>query len=302
LRHGRADRAILSLSASRHGVVTRADLIRAGVSAEGIKRRIRSRLLRPVHRGVYIVGRHATAQSRAMAAARACGECAAVSHQGAAGLRGILRAADRARRVDITLAVGDRRRPGIRIHHHDLPADEVTTLNGIPVTTAARTLLDIAGELSTRALEQALIEAFARRLTDSAELMKLLARHPRHAGNARLRAVLGADGSSLVRSEAEARFGSLVRDAGLPEPVSNVEVGGVEVDFLWRDERLIVEVDGFAFHSTAERFEVDRRRDRALIAAGYRVIRVTWRQIRDEPMAVAVHVSRALEGSADADA
>lgn len=295
LRHGRADQAILSLASAQHGVVTRAQLLRAGISRQIVKRRLKSGLLRPMHRGIYIVGQRSTPQSRALAAAYACGDSAAVSHGIAAHVQGLMRADEVAERVHVSLAKGDRRRPGVRIHRvGSLPADEVTSVDGIPVTTPARTLLDIASVVSPRRLENALIEALARGLTSLREVDSILRRHPRHPGASLLRATLGSGSPARERSVAERRFVALLRKARLPTPEINVTVEGFEVDFLWRSQRLIVEMDGRAYHSTNHRFENDRRRDRTLVAAGYRVMRITWRQLVDEPEAVAVQVAQAL--------
>jgi very-short-patch-repair endonuclease len=112
---------------------------------------------------------------------------------------------------------------------------------------------------------------------------------------AALRPLLDANATpSLTRSQAEERFLGLIRNAGLPPPESNVVIENLEVDFLWRDARLIVEVDGFAFHSSRTAFERDRARDAVLAAAGYRVVRVTWRQIVDQPEAVIARLAAAL--------
>ena len=312
LRQARADDAILSLASAQHGVVTRSQLLRAGISQQIVKRRLKSRFLRPLHRGVYVVGTCTTPEARALAAAYACGESAVVSHEVAAQLTGLMRpsrrggggnrapahAGDNSQRVAVSLASGDRRRPGVRTHRiGSLPADEITTVDGIPVTTPARTLLDLAGVVSSREFEQALIEAVARKLTSREEIITILERHPRHPGATLLRATLGSGAPTPVRSVAERRFLALVKKARLPKPEVNVTVEGCEVDFLWRSQRLIVEIDGRAYHSTNDRFENDRRRDRALIAAGYRVIRITWRQLMDEPMLVAVQVAQALAAS-----
>jgi very-short-patch-repair endonuclease len=137
-------------------------------------------------------------------------------------------------------------------------------------------------------------EAQARRLTTRSDLAALLALGPR-AGVAALRPLLDADAPpSLTRSQAEERLLALIRAADLPPPETNVRIDGLEVDFLWRDARLIVEVDGFAFHSSRTAFERDRARDAVLAAAGYRVIRVTWRQIVNRPEALIARIATAV--------
>jgi very-short-patch-repair endonuclease len=128
-------------------------------------------------------------------------------------------------------------------------------------------------------------------------MAELLARHPGRPGSPALRALLDRDSDpALTRSEAEARLLTLVRKGRLREPETNVLVCGYEVDFLWRRERLVVEVDGFAFHSSQRAFERDRRRDGRLLTAGYRIMRVTWRQLTEEPEVLLVRLARILEG------
>ncbi len=163
------------------------------------------------------------------------------------------------------------------------------------MTSAARTLLDLAPLIGVRELESAVARAESERLVSRAEAQELLARAGRRPGVAALRAVLELDGGpALTRSEAENRFLELVRQASLPAPETNVRFGGYEIDFLWRDHRIAVEVDGFRYHSSRPRFEGDRRRATNLAALGIHVIPVTWRQIVDEGMATAVRIGNAL--------
>jgi very-short-patch-repair endonuclease len=145
-----------------------------------------------------------------------------------------------------------------------------------------------------RELERAVGEAYAQRLVRVADL-KVIAASSRR-GSAALRAVL-VDSPSLTRSEAERRLLALTRRAGLPRPRTNVRVGGHEVDALWPDQWLIVEVDGYAFHSARAAFERDRLRDADLQAAGYRVLRITWRQLDGGSEALAARLGAALHGS-----
>jgi very-short-patch-repair endonuclease len=173
--------------------------------------------------------------------------------------------------------------------------DEVTVHDAIPITTPARTLYDLAATVRERELERALAEAFALGLIRRPQLLVLLDRHTRRPGANRLRDLLDGDSrAALTRSEAEERFLALTRKAGLHDPDANATVAGIEVDFVWRPERLVVEIDGHAFHSSDQRFENDRRRDAVLVAAGLRVMRVTWRQIVNEPEALLVRLAQAL--------
>lgn len=291
------DPILMSLAARQHGVVARAQLLRAGVSKELIDHRLRNGRLQPLHRGVYRVGPLVAPYSPEMAAVLACGQSAALSHRSAAGVWGILPRMTAGERIEIIVARGrSGRRPGIRVRHlHALVAEEVTVHECIPITTVDRTLYDLAGTVRGRQLERAVAEAFSLLLSDRAGLIALLDRHPRQPGVSRLRALLdGGVPLALTRSEAEERFLALVRSGGLDRPEANVTIAGSEVDFLWRRERLVVEVDGFAFHSTDRRFERDRRRDAMLVGAGLRVMRVTWHQITREPNRVLVHLAQAL--------
>jgi len=188
------------------------------------------------------------------------------------------------------------RRPGIRGHRVGVLAEDERDLKeGIPTTAPARTLLDLASITGARELEQALARAEREGSTTPEALYALLARHQAHPGARALRALLGAAaGPALTRSEAEARFLALVREAGLPAPECNVRIGRHEVDFLWRALAVVVEVDGYRYHSSRLRFEGDRRKDADLVAGGLTVLHLSWRQITEEAMATAVRLGLAL--------
>ena len=285
---------IALLAARQHGVVTTADLLAAGLGRGAIARRVADGRLRPRHRGVYLVGVIKDGWTDAMAAALACGPGAAVSHHAAAALWGFRPAWHGP--IDVTTTRQLRHRRGIRVHRTRCP--ETTSRNGVPTTTPARTLLDLAADLDPSALARAIEEARLLRLTSPAELTSLNARSSGHHGaRAFKRAVNQGHEPSLTRSEAERRFLDLVRAARLPAPEANVRIAGYEVDFLWREQRLVVEVDGFAYHSSREAFERDRRKDADLQAAGLRVVRVTYRQIAHEREALAVRIARQLYSS-----
>jgi very-short-patch-repair endonuclease len=185
---------------------------------------------------------------------------------------------------------------GVRAHRMGrLDADETTLLERIPITTPARTLLDLGAATAPREFERVVAHAEREGLASQEALASLAARHPRHRGAPALRRILAVQGGpQLTRSEAESRLLELFRRGRLPAPSANARVAGYEVDFLWRAERVVVEVDGFAFHSSVRAFERDRRRDATLAAAGFRVIRVTWRQIVDEPESILVAMARTL--------
>ena len=296
LRFRDADEAIRALAGRQHGVVSRVQLLSAGVSADAVDGRLKRGQLRPLHRGIYLVGPIVPPRAREMAAYLACGPSAVVSHGSAAAIWGLTPAPDPATDVHVIVRRGQRRsRPGIRVHRvPTVRADEVTTLHGIAVTTPLRTLSDMAHSGPRRELERALAEAYTLRLVTREALRKLLTRERGRKGSRALRSFLGDAAPAWTRSEAEGRFLALVRRGRLPEPEANVGIHGYEVDFLWRSERLVVEVDGFAYHSSARSFELDRRRDAVLTGAGLRVARVTWRQIASEPDAVLVRLAQSL--------
>lgn len=296
-RHLDVEQVITSLAARQHGVVARTQLLRAGVTPDVVAYRLSVGRLRRLHRGVYLVGPLVAPNTREMAAVLACGDSAAVSHGSAAAVWQVLSRGGDEAPVEVVVARGRAgRRPGIRIRHiHTLLPDEVTVHDGVPITTAARTLYDLAGVTGDRELERALAEAFALRLIERSHLLALLDRHARRLGASRLRRLLADESRiALTRSEAEERFLALTRKARLAVPDVNARVAGYRVDFLWRADRLVVEVDGRAFHSSDRRFESDRSRDATLIAAGLRVMRVTWRQIVNEPEALLVRLAQAL--------
>ncbi len=255
------DAVIAALAARQHGVVSRAQLLRAGLSAKVIDGRLTRGQLRPLHRGVFQVGPIRGLRAREMAAHFACGASSVVSHRSAAVLWQLLAPPGPGRPVDILVRARERRRPGIVVRRSgSLRSDEVTKLDGIPLTTAARTIIDLAGSASARELEQALAQSLARHLTTRVQLERTAVRASNRRGSARLRALLNGQ-AALTRSEAEERLLQLIRRAQLPEPATNARIAGFEVDFLWRDARLVVEVDGYTFHADATAFERDRKRD-----------------------------------------
>jgi very-short-patch-repair endonuclease len=297
-----ADRTIAELAGRQRGVVTRAQLLAAGIDGNAIERRRRAGRLHAVHRGIYLVGHRVQAVgAREVAALFACGRGTVLSHRSAANLHQLLPYPAQPRPVDITVS-GRQPTPraGIRIHRvKKLHRRDVNRIDGLPVTTAARTLLDLATVLPPYLLERAVAEAQVRGLARRRDLVEQLARNPGRPGTRGLRRLLEVErGPALTRSEAERRMLALIRAAELALPRSNARLGGYEVDFLWPQQRLVVEVDGFRFHSSRASFERDRRRDAALAAAGYTVIRVTWRQIVDAPEAVAARLASALAARA----
>jgi very-short-patch-repair endonuclease len=195
------------------------------------------------------------------------------------------------------------RRPGVVAVCAKLPADERTVVEGIPVTTVPRTLLDLAAVVPAHELRRALERAEALGLGDRLPLPELLSRHRGGRGAARLRAALERGvAAALTRSELEERFLSFVERHDLPRPQVNVWLPelGVEVDCAWRAERVVAELDGRAFHDGPEAFERDRARDRRLQAAGWRVLRITWAALRDQSAGVAADLEALLDPATSA--
>jgi very-short-patch-repair endonuclease len=290
------DAALARVAVVRRGLVTDVDLAAAGLGRRAIARRVAAGRLHPVHPGVYLVGHPVLPPLAAeLAAVLTCRAPALLSHQSAARLWELPAAGHDA--IHVTVVGHDPgRRRGLRIHRvRKLGAHEMRLHDGIPLTSPARTILDLAAALTARETERALAEAYARELVSRSEVEAALVAAGGRRGVRTLRAVLDLErGPSLTRSEAEERLLALVRSAGLPDPETNRRLQGMEVDFLWRAARLIVEVDGYAFHSRRAAFERDRARDARLQAAGFRVIRVTWRQLVDEPHAVVAVIARTL--------
>jgi very-short-patch-repair endonuclease len=284
------------LAGQQAGALRWSQLRESGVGAGAIKHRARNGHLHRIHRGVYIVGHTALANGALETAALlACGDGAVISHWSAAHLWGLLEVAPA--RVDVTL-IGRHCRAKHGVHLHTIsridPSD-VRRRRRIPLTAPARTLIDLAAGAGFDVLESLVAEARVLKLVRAGELERALERAGRRRGVGQMKAFLRQEGGPiLTRSEGERAMRRLTRAAGLPAPVANTRVAGWEVDFLWPTQRLVVEVDGYQFHGHRAAFERDRRKGLALAAAGYRVIRVSWRQLVHQPLAVAAQLALAL--------
>ncbi len=299
----RRNQAIVALADRQHGVVSRGQLRELGLTDPAIDGRAASGRLYPVLHGVYAVGRGAVGwRGHMLAAVLACGEGTVVSHGSAAELLGLW---DKRPVLVNVIAPGQagRKLDGIRWHRVPPPGPgEAGVCDGIPCTSPARTMVDLAGSLGDRSLSRLVEQAAVLRLLDVQEVDRVLA-GGRRRGVPRLRAILEAwrskDGSKpRLRSLLEARLRPELIEAGLPCPRCNVElwIDGerFEVDLLWEEQRLVIETDGEETHRTQVAFQRDRRRDQVLTAAGYRTARVTWRQLEDEPAAVLARIRRML--------
>jgi len=292
-----ADRGIEKLAASQHGVVTRHQLLSAGLDRGAVARRVRAGRLRRVHRGVYQVGPVPAARSREMAAVLACGPTAAISYSSGARMHQIPVPGRKSDPVDVSVPAHVARfRPGVCVHRvQSLGETDVTRVQGIPVTTPVRTLVDLAAVLAARDLERAVSFALREQDMDRASLEACARRLQPRAGIPLLLKLLSSEGGpAFIRSEAEARFLDLIRGSGIPTPKTNVRVCGSEVDFYWPKERVILEVDGYQYHKTRARYHGDRARDRGYAAEGFVVIRVTWEDLVGGGSSVLVSLACAL--------
>jgi predicted transcriptional regulator of viral defense system/very-short-patch-repair endonuclease len=290
------EKEVLTIAAEQHGVMTRKQLLELGLSPAAIWRRMRSGYLRPVHRGVYLVGPITPARATEMAAVFAGGPKAVLSHLSALHVLGMLRG-NPVRPVHVSIQGREReQRPGIRFHSvAPLREDEHTVVDGIPLTSPSRTLVDVASMLGRREIEWAVAMAEREGLMGAQELTSLPRRYSRRAGLAMIRTLIEAGREpDFTRSEAERRCIELFRAAGLPRPHTNVPVGPYELDLFWPEEGLAVEVDGWAHHSSRSHFEGDRKKGTWLRARGIEVIRLTWSQITQDRISTAVQVGQAL--------
>lgn len=268
------DRLIAELADRQHGVVATWQLVALGLTHDDIGYRAQSGRLHRIHRGVYAVGyRKLTRQGHRMAAVLAYGPDAVLSHRSAAAHWDL---GSGSYRIEVTTPKERRSRKTIRVHTATLHEQERTTHDGIPITTVARTIFDLAAQTQQDGLTY-LIEAADRKdRLDLQALDRAIARRPRAPGTNRLKAVLATyRGPADTRSHLERGFRKLIAKAGLPEPQFNVVVAGLTVDVYWPQWRLVVELDSGLYHDTPRGFETDRIRDAILQKAGVRVLRVT---------------------------
>jgi len=293
-----------ALAAQQHGVVSLAQLRALGVSASAVHKRTAAARLHRVHRGVYSLAPSAllSRNGRFMAAVLACGPAAVLSHRSAAALHE-LRATDRAG-IDVTVpGRAGRAHKGIDVHRSKtLTAVDTTTVSGIPCTTVARTQFDLAEVVNQRAVERAFNQAEVMEVLNYDALADQLQRNRHRHAVPLVRAVLagGETGNAPTESELEERLLPLCLAAGVPAPDRQVYIDpgdgepAIRVDFAWRAQRLVIETDGGRYHRTRRAFEDDRRRDQRLALAGWRVVRITWRQLTEEPERIVALLVRLL--------
>ncbi len=298
------DRLIAALAARQHAVVSLEQLLELGLSVRAVSDRTARGRLHRIYRGVYaIVPRSLlTRHGHWMAAVLACGPGALLSHRAAAALHGVRQSS--AMKIDVTVpGRSHRRHQGIALHRSTtLTEADATVVDGVPCTTVARTLLDLAEVLPRRPMERAFDQAESLQGLDLGAIQDQLERNRTRPGAKRVRSILDEHyvGSTLTESELEEAMLALSRAVGLPTPEVQQwldlgdDDGMIRPDFLWRAQRLIVEVDSVKFHGTRQRFEADRRRDQRALVAGWRTVRTTNRQIKRRPEELRATVAKLL--------
>jgi len=296
------ERRLATLAGRQYGVVGRWQLIELGFGDESIKGALASGRLHPLHRDAYAVGhRIVVKRGKWLAAVLAMGPEAFLSHESAAALWGL--AGDRPK-VDVNAPRGRQVRPGrasgIKVHRCKFAPDEVTVRDGIPVSTVARTLFDLAERSRPYELKNAWDEADRLHLLRVPEVVAVYERGRGRRARPRIRPLLLAEQRHVAdtASPLEDRFAAFAIAHRLPPPHTNVLVGKDVVDALWPAARLIVELDSWEFHAHRAAFEKDRDRDTDHLLAGYRTVRVTHRRLSEEPDRLAAQI-RALLATAD---
>lgn len=262
--------------------MTRTQLLAIGLSAKAIDYRCKTGRLHSSYAGVYTLGyAPITPHERAMAAVLACGPRAVLSHGSALALWGVGNGWETPFEVTIT---GDRRPKGVKVHRtRALDRRDVTRQQGIPVTTLARTLLDQAPRMTEKALNRAVNDGRLDHYLRLTALADVISRHPNHRGRRKLEAVLGVAGEHPTRSDFEDGFPAFCERYGLPRPEMGAIVCGHEVDALFAEAKVIVELDGWEFHSSRQSFESDRSKDADTLVGGFATLRITWERYQQKP-------------------
>lgn len=283
----------LAAMASRsHGIVTRTECLAAGLTPTEVHRRLQSGALIRVHLGVYRVGHEApSVLASYTAAVKACGDGAALSGRAAAHLLGLLKSR-RPPPPDVT-APTERRVASVRTRRRNLDPREITTVRGIPVTTVAKTLVDLAADLTDDDLARACHEANVKYRTTPAQTASAIARCSRTPGVQKLRRVMTGD-TKVTLSKLERLFLKLLRDAGLPLPETNVLVGSHCVDCRWPEHEVTVELLGYRFHNSRYAWEQDHARRRAARARGDAFLQFTWDDVTSHAQATLAELGGAL--------
>ncbi len=294
--YGPGDEAVSRIATAQDGAIATHQLLACGLTSTAIHTRVRRGWLRPRHRGVYLVGHEAvTDRTEVIAAALATGPGSAAWAHTATWLHGFTPTLVKPLHM-ATPGRHRRSRPGIRMHRIvGLRRSDLMVLERIPVVAPAMALRGLAARSDPEATRRALNEARTKRIDIDRRLTTLMARQPGAAGWGALSMLLKSDrGPDFTREEAEARLWRLILTAGLPRPLRNQRVYGFEVDFFWPHEGVIVEVDGYAFHSSPAAFERDRERWAELARRGTSVTPFTWKQIVHRRQWIVAHIASRL--------
>ena len=292
-----AEQLIERIATKQHGVVARSQLLSAGVSRHVIRRCAGKGSLLRVHRGVYRVGHRAPSiEARNMAAVLACGEGAVVCGRAAAFLWRLVKGGPPAPEIAATT---ERRVPGLAVHRwfHIDPGDRAR-VRGIPLTSVARTLVDLAAALPLPALARACHEAGVLYDTTPEQVEAALERRSNAPGAGKLRRVIHGD-VNVTLSALERAFLRLLRRQGLPIPVTNQIAGSRRVDCRWPAARLTVELDGYRYHRSRHAWEQDRRRERESRARGDEFRRYTWGDVVEDPTIMLAELQQLLASNPD---
>jgi hypothetical protein len=274
-----AERKVARIATTQHGVVTRSQLLEARISSRVIDGLLGKGVLLQQHRGVYRVGHRApSVEASYIAAVLACGEGALLCGRAAAYVLGLIKG----KAPPPEVLVPRRRSVEGIITRRTRRVEDAMTFRGVPVTTVARTLVDLAAVLPAKALARACHEAGVRYRTTPGEVEAVLARRPNSPGIATLRRVLRGD-ERVTLSRPEERFLELLRGAGLPLPETNRPAGGRRVDCRWPEHRLTVELDSYRFHNSRHAWEQDRKRERQAYARGDQFRRYSWEDVFERP-------------------
>lgn len=286
------DQLVGLVATKQDSLITWDQLRYLGLGPGAIEHRVKRGLLHRLHPGVFCWGTLIESPwMRARAALYAAGRDSIVTHDAACGLIGIRPAPEGA--IDITVIGRRVRRTGIRAHNvAKVARDDVRQIRGIPVSSPARALLEIAPRLTTRELSDAVEQAQVKRLVTKRDIEQTIERAGPRPGVAALRALL--EEPAFTRSWAERRVVALMRAARLPRPQFNAHAQGFEVDALWRDQRVVLEFDSYGFHATKAAQERDRRKTAALQRGRYVVLRTTWRELTKESHALVARTAEAL--------
>jgi very-short-patch-repair endonuclease len=298
---GTLEERMTQIARRQRGFVSRGQLLHAGLNSSTIGWLLAERRLLPAHRGVYAVGHDAPGELHAETAALlAVRDGALLSHHTAAVLWGLMRP-QAAQIIHVTVPGaspgGDP--AGVLVHRSQLlTTRDLRVRRGLPLTSPARALLDLAPAATARELERMLDQGIVENVVSLRDVTELLRRCGRHRGRARLHALVEHHTTTtFTRSDAEELFLDLVRRARLPQPLTNVRRHGYEIDFLWPEHGVAVEIDGYTFHHTRRRVERDHRKDAALKDAGIAVTRLTWGQLQDDALALIARLAGDLNSA-----